>query len=119
MKLLTIITLLGISINAFAVEDYLKERPVVIPTAAQARAEAKAIVNIQIANEVPLLRKVAYENIVKTADAGFTMTNPDVTKYHAEAIHIVAVELRKKGYYVEWIHSINPGQMLLVIDWSK
>ena len=119
MKLLSIIVLLGISINAFAVEDYLKETKIEIPSAALARAEAKAIVRIQIANEIPLLRKVVVEEIKETADKGFTMINPDVTDYHPEAIHAVAVELRQKGYYVEWIHSVNPGQYLLVVDWSK
>lgn len=107
------------STTCYGVDDYLQHKPVVIPTAKLALAEARAVVKIEIVNEIPLLRQLVVKDIEETADAGFTMANPDVTKFHPEAVHAIAVELRKKGYYVEWVKSINPGQMLLVIDWSK
>lgn len=120
MNKLLLIGLVCLPLSAQAVDDYLKSSTnLVIPHAAVARAEAKAIMKIKIANEVPLLTKVVIEEIKTTADEGYTFCNPVVNKYQLETIHIVAMKLRAKGYKVELVSAILGDGPLLAIDWSK
>ncbi|MGH7974829.1 MAG: hypothetical protein ACREBR_04840 [bacterium] len=89
-----------------------------IPSAEESRRHARATVQVEIANEVPLLEKVATEEIIKTSLEGYTFTNFYVEKYHMESLHIVAEELRRKGYWVKVQPAIMTGQLLMCIDWE-
>ena len=98
-------------------EQYLKTQHEEIPNASDVRVEAQTVTQRKIANEIPLLTQMVIGEIKSTADEGYTMCNPDVSKYNIETIHIVAVKLRAKGYKVELVNSYIGGQ-LLVIDWE-
>ena len=98
-------------------EEYPKTQHEEIPVASTVRTEAQEVMKRKIATEIPLLTQMVIGEIKSTVDEGYTMCNPDVSKYNIETIHIVAVKLRAKGYKVELVHGIMGGQ-LLVIDWE-